>query len=70
MCGPLFKKEISHHANSVSTSDVSAHSKSDNKWFNDDCRDARLEFYRCLNLFRNDKSEINCKKHDKGKIYF
>ena len=31
------------------------------KWFNDDCKDARLEFYRCLNLFRNDKSEINCK---------
>ena len=55
------KKEIPHHANSVFSSDASPHSKRDNKWFNDDCRDARLEFYRCLNLFRNDKSEINCK---------
>ena len=54
-----FKK--SHDANSVFSSDASPHSKSDNKWFNDDCRDAREEIYRCLNLFRNDKSEINCK---------
>ena len=47
-----------------------AHSKSDNKWFNDDCRDARLEFYRCLNLFRNDKSEINCKNMTRARSIF
>ena len=70
VCGPLFKKEISHHANSVFTSDVSAHSKSDNKWFNEDCRDARLELYRCLNLFRNDKSEINCKNMTRARSIF
>ena len=68
VCGPLFKK--SHHGNSVFSSYASPHLKSDNKWYNDECRDARDEIHRCLNLFRNDKTEINCKKYDKGKINF
>ena len=68
VCGPLFKK--SHHGNSVFSSYASPHSKSDNKWFNDDCRDAREEIYRCLNLFRNYKSDIDCKNMTRARSLF
>lgn len=59
VCKPLFnKKLISENENSPNFS-----CKTENKWFNDECKIRRLEFYKYLNSYRKNKNEINCKAY-------
>ena len=42
----------------------------ENKWFTDKCKIKRLEFYKCLNLYRQNKTEINCKAYTQARSIY
>ncbi|MCG8047974.1 MAG: reverse transcriptase family protein, partial [Candidatus Thiodiazotropha endolucinida] len=56
VCSPLFKKNVF-----IGEKMSESCNKSENKWFDNNCMAARVEFYRCLNIYRNDKNDNTCK---------
>lgn len=63
VCKPLFNKKLK--TEKENSPDFSC--KTENKWFNDECKIKRLEFYKCLNLYRKNKNDINCKAYTQAR---
>ena len=57
VCKPLFNKKLNTEIEN--SPDFSC--RIENKWFNGNCKIKRLEFYKCLNFYRKNKTDINCK---------
>ena len=56
VCAPLFKRNVKHF------SDEYTFNESKQPWFNDECREKRNVFYRCLDIFRSSKHDGNSRK--------
>ena len=57
VCAPLFKSNVKQF------SDEYTFNESKQPWFNDECREKRNVFYRCLDIFRSSKHDVNSRKH-------
>ena len=57
VCAPLFKRNVKQFSNEYTFNE------SKQPWFNDECREKRNVFYRCLDIFRSSKPDVNSRKN-------
>ena len=57
VCSPLFKRNLGKKNNDFFNFD------SNQPWYNEDCKLKRNYFYNCLNNYRSNKQDENCREN-------